>query len=96
MITTNILEFVQQLNRLGDVKVHDGLDTIELQVAKPVDVSEVDDLVCDALFIDPVARTENQYGWTIHLDKREGLRHASDMRVEFNRGRMGYVLQPAA
>lgn len=81
MITTNLPEFVNLLNQLGNVNVHDSEDGIELRVAKPVDVDEVDDLVCDALFADPVSRTEGPHDWTIQLWKRSQLRPSSDMRV---------------
>lgn len=96
MITTNLPQFVHQLTLLGDVRVHDGMDTIEIQVAKPVDVHEVDDLVCDALFADPIERKEDAHGWVLQLNKRSQLRGASDMRVVQGRGSMSYQLQPAA
>lgn len=81
MITTNLPEFIQLLNQLGDVRVHDTMDAIELRILKPVNVLEVDDLVCDALFVDPIGRTEGPYGWTIDLWKRNDLRASTDMRV---------------
>lgn len=90
MITTNLPEFVSLLNKLGNVTVHDGMDSIELRVDKPVNVEEVDDLVCDALFADPVGRTESQYGWTIEMFKRGHLRPSSDMRVVKARGGSRY------
>ena len=96
MITTNLPQFVEQLTMLGDVHVHDSQDTIEIQVAKPVDVDQVDDLVCDALFADPVSRKEDAHVWTVELIKRSQLRGASDMRVVQGRGKMGYELRPAA
>lgn len=96
MITTNLPQLVEQLNLLTEVHVHDRMDTIEIQVAKPVDIQQLDDLVCDALFADPVARKEDARGWTVHLDKRENLRSASDMGVVNGVGQMGYVLRPAA
>ena len=96
MITTNLPQFVEQLNMLSDVQVHDGMDTIEIRVAKPVDVQQLDDMVCDAIFADPLARKENAYGWTVHLGKRSHLRGASDMRVVHGKGQIGYELQPAA
>ncbi|MEO8591240.1 MAG: hypothetical protein ABI432_17815, partial [Flavobacteriales bacterium] len=65
MITTNLLDLVDQLNILGDVSVHDGADSIELHMTKPVDLNGLDDLVCDALFLDPVARKEGLHNWTV-------------------------------
>jgi hypothetical protein len=81
MITTNLPSLVDLLNELGNTDVHDTIDTIELRVAKPVNVEELDDLVCDALFADPISRTEGPHEWTINLWKRSDLRVASDMRV---------------
>ena len=81
MITTNMPQLVQQLSMLGDVHVHDMLDSIELQVEQVTDIHDVDDLLCDALFADPLKREANPYGWTIHLSKRDHLRPASDMRT---------------
>ncbi len=66
---------------LGDVRVLDRTDSIVLHVEKPVDIGDVDDLVCDALFADPLLREEAEDHWTIKLFKRQSLRHASDMRV---------------
>ncbi len=96
MITTNLPQFVEQLNMLGDVHVHDTMDTIEIQVSKPVDIQQLDDLVCDALFADPLARKESARSWTVHLGKRDHLRGASDITVVNGVGQMGYVLRPAA
>ena len=96
MITTNLPQLVEQLNMLGDVQVHDTMDTIEIQVMKPFDIQELDDLVCDALFADPLARKESARSWTLELGKRENLRSASDITVVNGAGQMGYVLRPAA
>ncbi|MBP7513315.1 MAG: hypothetical protein KA791_02135 [Flavobacteriales bacterium] len=84
MITTNLPAFIDLLNGLCDVQVHDSMDGIELHIAKPVNVEEMDDLVCDALFVDPISRTEGPLAWTINLWKRDDLRTASDMRVVGN------------
>ena len=96
MITTNLPQLVEQITLLADVHVHDGLDRIEIHVAKPVDVQEIDDLVCDALFADPMARKEAPHEWTIHLGKRESLRGASDLNVVGGAGQVTYVVRPAA
>ncbi|MEO8590021.1 MAG: hypothetical protein ABI432_11660 [Flavobacteriales bacterium] len=96
MVTTNLLQLVHELDRLGAVRVNDHLDTIELRVAKPVDLGEVDDLVCDALFVDPLDRREGMNDWTIRLYKLDHLRKASDLDVKPVNGRSIYVLQPAA
>ncbi|MEO8068432.1 MAG: hypothetical protein ABI599_12120 [Flavobacteriales bacterium] len=96
MITTNLPQFVEQLNMLCNVRVHDTQDSIELTIAKPVDVQEVDDLVCDALFVDPITRTAEGTDWVIQLDKRSSLRGASDMSLVRKQGAMVYSLRPAA
>jgi len=96
MVTTNLLQLVNQHEHLGAVNVHDHLDTIELRVAKPVDVEAIDDLVCDALFVDPVDREEGLFNWVIQLQKRENLRGASDMNILDGAKRSLYVLRPAA
>lgn len=96
MVTTNLLELVHELEHMSAVNVHDHLDTIELQVAKPVDVEAIDDLVCDALFVDPVDREEGLFNWVIQLQKRENLRGASDMNILDGAKRSLYVLRPAA
>jgi hypothetical protein len=90
MITTNMPEFVQHLRMLGDVRVLDRMDSIVLHVEKPVDIEHVDDLVCDALFADPLLREEAEDHWTIKLFKRDHLRHAGDMRVIPNGGASHY------
>ena len=81
MISTNLPELVYQLQQLGDVRVMDRLDTIELHVATTSDLEAVDDLVCDALFVDPLGRKANPLGCILELAKRDTLRHSSDMRV---------------
>ncbi|MFZ1686413.1 MAG: hypothetical protein WAU70_03265 [Flavobacteriales bacterium] len=96
MITTNLPEFVNLLNELGNVTVHDSMDGIELHIAKPVNVEDMDDLVCDALFADPVSRIEDQHGWTINMWKRDQLRASSDMRVVTSGATNKYELQHAA
>lgn len=91
MITTNLPEFVNQLNKLGDVHVHDGIDTIELRFANAVNTEELDELVCDALFVDPLGREQNEKGCTLEVAKRSNLRHSSDMRVIGGSGSARYV-----
>lgn len=81
MITTNLPELVNQLRQLGDVRVLDHLDTIELHVSSSVNTDALDELVCDALFVDPLGRKANERGCTLELAKRNKLRPASDMRV---------------
>ena len=93
MITTNLLQFVSELNSLGSVEVHDHADSIDVEVSKPVDVGKVDDLVCDALFVDPVRRKEGVSAWTIQLLKRDNLRSAADLRVVNG---VGYEVLPSA
>ncbi|HMC96732.1 MAG TPA: hypothetical protein VKG92_03710 [Flavobacteriales bacterium] len=92
MITTNLLQLVRELDRLGAVRVSDHSDTIELHVSKPVDLDKLDDLVCDALFVDPLDRREDMNDWTIKLYKREHLRGSSDMDVKPLRGRTIYIV----
>jgi len=81
MITTNLPEFVNQLQQLGEVRVLDHMDTIELRFPPSVNTEALDDLVCDALFVDPLGRELNEAGCTLELAKRDRLRHSSDMRV---------------
>ncbi len=92
MVTTNILQLVNELDRLGAVRIQDHMDTIDLHVAKPVDMEQVDDLICDALFVDPMDRREGVYDWTIRLMKRSQLRSGSDMSVKQSPGRSVYIL----
>ncbi len=96
MTTTNLPELIHELDKLGQVSVHDTLDGIELLVGKPVNVHEMDDLICDALIADPLGRTESQNEWTIRLYKRESLRGASDMRVVRTGDTSEYMLERAA
>jgi hypothetical protein len=96
MITTNLPQLVHELTALAQVRVHDHVDTIELEVSGAVDVGQLDDLVCDALFTDPLEREQGPDGWTIHLGKRNQLRGASDMHVVAGPSRTGYVLHGAA
>lgn len=81
MITTNLPDFVSQLHQFGDVRVMDHLDTIELRFTNTVNTEALDELVCDALFVDPLGREAKGRGWTLELAKRKKLRHSSDMRV---------------
>ncbi len=81
MITTNMPQLVQQIRMLGDVRVLDRNDSIVLHVEKPVSIEDVDDLVCDALFADPLLREEAEDHWTIKLYKRQNLRSAGDLDV---------------
>ena len=81
MITTNLPQFVNQLQRLGDVRVIDHLDTIELRFSPSVDIKALDDLVCDAIFVDPLGRKMDVHGCTLEVAKRSKLRSSSDMRV---------------
>jgi hypothetical protein len=96
MITTNLPEFINLLSELSDVSVHDSGDGLELHVAKPVNVEEMDDLICDALFADPIGRTEGAREWVVRLWKRDDLRGASDMRSVSTGGSTTYELQQAA
>lgn len=81
MITMNLPQFVDQLQQLGDVHVSDHADTIQLRFGTAVNTEALDDLVCDALFVDPIRREHDKSGCTLELGKRDKPRHASDMRV---------------
>jgi hypothetical protein len=96
VITTNLPEFINLLNQLGNVSVHDGGEDLELHVAKPVNVEDMDDLICDALFADPIGRTEGSHEWVVRLRKRDDLRGASDMRSVSTGSATTYELQKAA
>lgn len=91
MSTTNMPQLVQHLQKLADVHVHDTMDAIELDVSNVADINCVDELLCDALFADPLDREPARYGWRIHLAKRNGLRGAGDMQVLPENGTMRYV-----
>jgi len=91
MISTNLPELVRQLQELGDVRVMDHLDSIELHLAVTVNTEALDDLVCDALFVDPLGRNETKRGCIPELAKRRTLRPASDMRVLRSEGGVHYV-----
>lgn len=96
MVTTNLPQLVHQLARLGAVRICDRMDTIVLHLAKSIDLGQVDDLLCDALFVDPLFRLEKTRTWCIELFKRDHLRAASDMDVEHDQDRLVYVLRPVA
>jgi hypothetical protein len=96
MITTNMPQLVEHLRMLGDVRVLDRMDSIVLHVEKPVDIEHVDDLVCDALFADPLLREEAEDHWTIKLYKRESLRQAGDLLVIPNGGSSRYEVKYTA
>jgi hypothetical protein len=81
MISTNLPELYRQLQELGDVSVMDRIDTIELHFSAPVNTDALDDLVCDALFVDPIRRYQDKRGCILELGKRSDLRQSSDMRV---------------
>jgi hypothetical protein len=93
MITTNMPQLVQHLRMLGDVRVLDRMDSIVLHVEKPVDIQVVDDLVCDALFADPLLREEAEDHWTIKLYKRENLRQSGELLVVPQGGASRYEVQ---
>ncbi len=96
MITTNLPEFITLLNELSNVSVHDSGDGLELYVAKPVNIDDMDDLICDAIFADPIGRTEGVHEWVVRLWKRSDLRGASDMRSVSDGRSITYELQKAA
>jgi hypothetical protein len=82
MVSTNLLEFYQQLQTLGDVRVKDHMDTIELHFAGTVNTEALDDIVCDALFVDPIKRYSDQRGCILELGKRSMLRPSTELRLE--------------
>lgn len=94
MITTNLPQLVQELNVFGTVRVHDHMDTIDLELFFSSFLEKVDDLICDALFADPLDREVTGDHCTVYLGKRDSLRGASDMGLIAEVGHMGYVLQP--
>ena len=96
MITTNLPQLVQELNALGPVTVHDHLDTIELELHASFPMHELDDLICDAIFTDPLARQIKGDRCLVHLAKRSDLRSASDLEMVCGRYSTVYVLKNAA
>ena len=95
MVTTNLSQLVGMFNSFGSVYVHDHLDTIELEIQKPVDISMVDDLICDALFVDPLDRKEERRSWTIRLAKRVDPRHSGELLVDEQPTKFKYLVQAA-
>lgn len=77
MITANMPQLVEAIKNFGDVHVHDTAEKTILQVSTANDMADVDDLICDALFVDPSKRVSTVYGWDIHLMKRERTRDAA-------------------
>ena len=96
MITTNLPGLVQELHALGLISVHDHLETIELELPANVDLSKLDDLICDALFADPLERGLKGDRCVVLLGKRSELRGASDMQAVQGFDKVGYILQAAA
>lgn len=96
MVTTNLPQLVHLLHAFAAVSIHDHQDTIELHLTGPSDLGAVDDLLCDALFVDPVQRQVNGHHCVIQLHKRDHLRHAGDMDVHTESDRSTYVIRPAA
>ncbi len=96
MITTNLPDLVRELHALGLVAFRDHLETIELLLPDTVDTDQLDDLICDALFTDPLQRGLVGGRWVVLLYKRSELRSASDMRSIHGADRVGYVLDAAA
>ena len=81
MITMNLPQFVSELKQPGDVRVNDRTDIIQLRFANAVNTAALDDLVCDALFVDPIRRDHDKHGCTLELAKRDKPGHCSDMRL---------------
>lgn len=98
MITANMPQLVQQLNSLGHVSVHDTSDRTIVHIAAAKDINQVDDLVCDALFVDPTKRVCTADGWDIHLEKRDRAREAAaDISVvPSGKDSMRYILRAYA
>lgn len=92
MVTTDLPQLVAQLDRFASVSVHDHLDTIDVEVQKPIDISMVDDLMCDALFVDPLDRTEHARSFIIRLGKRDRTRRCGDLRAEDRNGKSRYII----
>ncbi len=96
MITTNLPQLVQELNVFGTVNVHDHIETIDLEMPASVPMDQLDDLICDAIFADPLEREVQGERCVVHLGKRSNLRGASDMHVVLGLNSTGYVLDAAA
>lgn len=96
MITTNLPQLVQELNAFGPVIVHDHLDTIDLELSGLISMAALDDLLCDALFVDPLSRELKGDRCIVHLAKRSDLRRASDLERIQEKYCTIYVLHEAA
>lgn len=96
MVTTNLPQLVTALSMLTTVHVHDTQERIELTISDPEHIQDVDDLMCDALFVDPVSRKQDHDQWIIRMDKRAALRGASDLDLKSKAGTTWYAVRPTA
>lgn len=78
MLTTNMPQFAKQLHKLGLVSLKDTNGQVVLHVPIAVDIQRVDDLVCDAVFVDPDERVLKGDRWLIYLNKRDHNRQPPD------------------
>ena len=79
MITTNMPALMEQLEMIADAHMHDTGEELDLVVRKPVDITLVDDLICDALFVEPLHRVEGERTYVIRLLKLDRQRHSGEM-----------------
>ena len=96
MITTNLPQLFQELQVFGPVNVHDHLETIDLDIPASFPFDALDDLLCDALFVDPLYREMKGDRCLVHMSKRIALRSASDMVLIQGVNTTTYLLQKAA
>ena len=78
MLTTNMPQLAEQLNQLGLVTLRDTNGQVILMVPAAVDIQQVDDLVCDAVFVEPDERVLVGDDWMIYLNKLDRNRQPAD------------------
>jgi len=78
MLSTNMPQLAEQLNQLGLVTLRDVNGQVILMVPGNVDIQQVDDLVCDAVFVEPDERVFIDDGWVIYLNKLDRNRQPAD------------------
>jgi len=88
---------MEQIYLLADANIHDSGEQLDLLVRKPVNIALVDDLICDALFAEPLHREESDRSFVIRLLKLDRPRQSGDMvLMPISAGRIHYRLLIAA
>lgn len=97
ILSTNMPQLAKQLYQLGMGSLKDTHGQLVLKVPLVVDVQIVDDLICDAVFEDPIERVLDGDGWVIYLTKRDRNRPPADEMLVRQEGvRHEYLLSGQA